>query len=226
MTVSDTNVAYCGPLRGTNVFFKIPNGSIASFDKKLRENVPQAGELTITYDDNGYEDVMPSLKRTRLTAILTCVAGSAASVAAVIFLLYFFIAKESRRTAIERGLGMSKRQCYVSLVSGILVLALIGTVLGSGLGLLMIGRADINSSKMEDEKGMYSVYSTQYSDWTSKWSSVAQAPENDDVQAPLVALTCTVPLALVIFIFALSMVMVNFNLRIEPIELLGGKTIM
>lgn len=62
------------------------------------------------------------------------------AVIGALFLLYIFIAKESRRTAIERGLGMSKRQCYVSLVSGILVLALIGTALGSGLGLLMISR--------------------------------------------------------------------------------------
>lgn len=221
VTVSDTNVAYSGPLRSTNVSFRIPNGSIASFDRKFRESVPQAETLTVTYDDNGYEDIMPSLKRTRLTAVLLCGVGGAASLVAIIFLLYFCVAKEARRTAIERGLGMSKRQCYVSLVSGILALALIGTVLGSILGLILIGQADSNDN--EDEEGMYSVYSTQYSDWTNKWKDTTEFPEADASRLPLIPLTFAIPAALLGFIFLLAMGMVSYNLKIEPIELLGGK---
>lgn len=221
VTAPDVNLAYSGPLRSTNVSFKIPNGSIAEFDKKLREAVPQAEMLDITYDDNGYEVIMPSLKRTQVAAVLLCGIGGAALLAVIIFLLYFFIAKEARRTAIERGLGMSRRQCYISLVSGILVLALAGAVLGTGLGLAMIGRSDLKSN--ENEEGMYSVYSTQYSDWTSKWSQTMEFIESDVAQPPLMPIICAIPGGLVLAIFLLAMVMVRNNLKAEPIELLGGR---
>ena len=88
VTAPDVNLAYSGPLRSTNVSFKIPNGSIAEFDKKLREAVPQAEMLDITYDDNGYEVIMPSLKRTQVAAVLLCGIGGAALLAVIIFLLY------------------------------------------------------------------------------------------------------------------------------------------
>ncbi|MCI9225786.1 MAG: FtsX-like permease family protein [Acutalibacter sp.] len=221
VTAPDVNLAYSGPLRSTNVSFKIPNGSIAEFDKKLREAVPQAEMLDITYDDNGYEVIMPSLKRTQVAAVLLCGIGGAALLAVIIFLLYFFIVKEARRTAIERGLGMSRRQCYISLVSGILVLALAGAVLGTGLGLAMIGRSDLKSN--ENEEGMYSVYSTQYSDWTSKWSQTMEFMESDMAQPPLMPIICAIPGGLVLVIFLLAMVMVRNNLKAEPIELLGGR---
>lgn len=221
VTSPDSNVVYRGPLSSSNVSFQIPNGSIASFDKKLHEAAPEAKMLTITYDDNGYEDIMPSLERTRTTAVLLCAVGAAGVVAVIIFLLYFFIAKEKRRTAIELGLGMTKRQCYISLISGILVLALIGTVLGSGLGLLLT--SSVQTETAEDNEGMYAMYSTLYSDWTNKWNQVTQLPEDIDISAPLTALSCAIPVAIIVFIFVLSMVMVRFNLRVEPIEILGGK---
>lgn len=221
VTDPNSNVVYRGPLSSSNVSFQIPNGSIASFDKKLREAVPEAEMLSITYDDNGYEDIMPSLERTRTTAVLLCAAGAAGAAAVIIFLLYFFIAKEKRRTAIERGLGMTKRQCCISLISGILVLALIGTVLGSGLGLLLTG--SVQAEGNENEEGMYAMYSTLYSDWTNKWNQVTEMPEGIDISAPLAVLSCAVPAGIMAFIFVLSMVMVRFNLRIEPIELLGGR---
>ena len=56
------NIAYYGPMTGTYVSFQIPNGSISEFDRKLHEAVPEAELLEITYSDNGYEQVMPSLE--------------------------------------------------------------------------------------------------------------------------------------------------------------------
>lgn len=217
VTDPGSNVVYRGPMSSSNVSFQIPNGSIASFDKKLHEAVPQADMLSITYDDNGYENIMPALERTRTTAALLCVVGTAGAVAVVMLLLYFFVAKECRRTAIERSLGMTKRQCRVSLISGLLVLALIGTVLGSVLGSAMLSSAQPDP---ETQEGMYSVYSTRYSDWTSKWNQVTELPQT--VEAPLTALALAIPLALLAFIAALSTAILSFNLRAEPIELLGG----
>lgn len=213
------NIAYFGPMTGTSVSFQIPNGSISEFDRKLHEAVPEADLLEITYSDNGYEQVMPPLERTRTAALLLCAVGAASAVAVIILLLYFFITRERRRTAIERGLGLSKHQRRVSLMAGILVLALAGTVLGSRLGTMMVSAVDLDSDRGQESS--YSVYHTKYSDWTNKWNQVIEVQDVRPV--PLPALAVGIPLALLISITVLSLVMVGFNLRMEPILVLGGK---
>lgn len=218
VTAPDSNIVYRGPLSSSNVSFQIANGSISSFDKKFREAVPESEMLTITYADNGYEDIMPSLERTRTAAVLLCAIGVATSIAVVIFLLYFFIAKECRRTAIERSLGMSKRQCYISLVSGIMTLTLIGIAIGGGLGAMMVDSAKVETDT--ERENTYAMYSTQYSDWTNKWNQVTQLPEADEVRMPTILFVLAVSASLVLLIFILSMALVTINLRIDPVMLL------
>lgn len=213
------NIAYYGPMTGTYVSFQIPNGTISEFNQKLHEAVPEADLLEITYSDNGYEQVMPPLERARTAALLLCAVGAAAAVAVIVLLLYFFITRERRRTAIERGLGMTKHQCRVSLMAGILVLALAGTILGSKLGTMMVSAVDLDSD--EGQESSYSVYRTKYSDWTNKWNQVIEVQDVKPV--PLDEPAVGIPLVLLILITVLSLVLVRFNLRVEPIVILGGK---
>lgn len=213
------NIAYFGPMAGTSVSFQIPNGTISEFNRKLHEAVPEADLLEITYSDNGYEQVMPPLERTRTAALLLCAVGAASAVAVIILLLYFFITRERRRTAIERGLGMTKHQCRVSLMAGVLVLALAGSFLGSKLGTMVVSSVDLNGNV--DQESSYSVYHTKYSDWTNKWNQVIEVQDVRPV--PLLALAVGIPLVLLVLITVLSLVLVGFNLRVEPIMILGGK---
>lgn len=213
------NIAYYGPMSGTYVSFQIPNGTIAEFDKKLHEMVPEADMLDIAYSDNGYEQVMPGLERTRTAALLLCCVGAASAVAVIVLLLYFFVIRERRRTAIERGLGMTKRQCRVSLMAGILTLALAGCFLGSAIGMAMVSAVDLDSGV--GQEASYSVFRTKFSDWTNKWNQVTAVQEVRPV--PLLAVALGVPLILLLLIAVLSLVMVGSNLRVEPIMILGGK---
>lgn len=213
------NIAYFEPMAGTYVSFQIPNGTISEFDQKLHEMVPEADMLEITYSDNGYEQVMPPLERTRTAALLLCAVGAAAAVAVIVLLLYFFITRERRRTAIERGLGMTKGQCRVSLIAGVLILALVGTVLGSVAGVAMMNAVDLDNGV--NQESSYSVFHTKFSDWTNKWNQVIEVQDVRPV--PLAEVAMGIPLALVLLIAVLSMVMVGFNLRVEPIMILGGK---
>lgn len=213
------NIAYYGPMTGTYVSFQIPNGTIAEFDQKLHEMVPEAGDLDIAYSDNGYEQVMPSLERTRTAALLLCGVGAVSAIAVIVLLLYFFIIRERRRTAIERGLGMTKRQCRVSLMAGILILALMGCFLGTTVGVVMVSAVDLDGGV--GQEASYSVFLTKFSDWTNKWNQVTAV--QDAASIPLAAVALGVPLALIVFLTVLSLVMVGFNLRVEPIVILGGK---
>lgn len=66
-----------------------------------------------------------------------------------------------------------------------------------------------------------SVFHTKFSDWTNKWNQVIAV--QDVYPVPLAAVAMGVPLILLLFIAVLSLVLAGFNLRVEPILILGGK---
>lgn len=196
--------------------FMLPNGTIESFDAALRVAVPETSELTITYDDNGYGDLMTSLNNARMSAVLLFAGGLIAVVGIVVLLLYFFIVKQKKRTAIERSLGMSKAQCRRSLMAGILVLALVASVIGVGIGAVLL-QSDVLTGTAQSET---EEIDTTFSIWAKGQTEVTE-PETD-ATVP-VAVYVFIPVCLLVFIFLLSLVLVNRNLKTEPILLLSGK---
>ena len=194
----------------------LPNGTIESFDAALRVAVPETSELTITYDDNGYGDLMTSLNNARMSAVLLFAGGLIAVVGIVVLLLYFFIVKQKKRTAIERSLGMSKAQCRVSLMAGILVLALVASVIGVGIGAVLL-QSDVLTGTAQSET---EEIDTTFSIWAKGQTEVTEP--DTDATVP-VAVYVFIPVCLLVFIFLLSLVLVNRNLKTEPILLLSGK---
>ena len=210
------NIAYYNYLDGKTATFQIPNGTIDEFDAALRAAVPEAESLVITYNDNGYTDIMKSLQSTRTTALLLFVVGLLAAVVIVLLLLYFFIVRERKRTAIERSLGMSKRQCRVSLLAGVLAVTLLAAGIGTAAGAVMMNTYHENAAQETSAED----YDPAYSLWLK--SKTAQEDMTKDFRAPgwLYGL---VPLALMGAVGVLSVGMVNRNLKVEPIYLLSSK---
>lgn len=127
----DQNIIHWGPMLDTTTSFQIPNGTIETFDKALHEAVPEADQLTISYDDNGYEKVVADFQAARRFALILLFISLAAILSVVVLLLYFFIVRQKKRIAIERSLGMTKRQCVVSLTAGLIVLTMVASVIGT-----------------------------------------------------------------------------------------------
>lgn len=90
------NIVSFGPMHHTTTSFELPNGSIAKFDAALRTAVPSVEELDISYNDNGFENIMSSLRELRTISILLFVIGVAAAFLIVVLLLYFFIVKQKK----------------------------------------------------------------------------------------------------------------------------------
>lgn len=198
----------------TTTSFELPNGSIAKFDAALRTAVPSVEELDISYNDNGFENIMSSLRELRTISILLFVIGVAAAFLIVVLLLYFFIVKQKKRTAIERSLGMSKAQCRVSLMAGILVLALVASVIGVGVGSALLQADLLNDTAQLDAEEIDMTFST----WMQESTAVSISETN--VPIGVYALSPTVLCAA---IFGLSLMLVNQSLKIEPILLLSRK---
>ncbi len=235
----ENNIVYFSPMNDWNTSFQIPNGKIAEFNTALHKAVPEASKLEIVYDDNGYEEVMLSLKRARLSSMLLLAVGVLSSLTVVVLLVYFFIVKERKRTAVERSLGLSKGRCRVSLMAGILVLALPAVAAG-GWASRALGNmeqegapAASGSVSAEPEAGdmgaapleesMETAYfSRDYSLWAESEASSADIELDDEAAAMQGLLYFAVPGAMLLFAALLSLAAVNSSLRIEPILLLGG----
>lgn len=214
----ENNIAHVLPMNSTVASFQIPNGSIEEFDKALREAVPEAEQLVITYDDMGYAKVMKTLQAARNMAILLCAVGTLAAVAIVVLLLYFFIVRQKKRTAIERSLGMSRRQCRTSLIAGILALTVAAAVVGSVGGALLLEYAQPVPAGEEavDTGG----FDTSYSLWAKKQNAQEELLTEQETPA---AAYLAAPLAQLALVLILSLLLAQRNLKSKPILLLSAR---
>lgn len=218
----ENNIAWFTPMCASTASFEIPNGKIEEFDAALKAAVPEAESLTITYDDRGYMEMMKSLNSSRNMAFLLLLVGVLAALAIVILLLYFFVVKERKRTAIERSLGMTRKQCRVSLLAGLMVLTVIAAALGSLCGMLTLDTVESSADQTEeiiDVDSRY-VYSTQYSLWAQE-RNLAESTEIE-AEAP-VEVYIVVPLLLCVLVLMLSLLLVERSFTIDPIYLLSTK---
>lgn len=238
------HIIYYGPMNEIHTSFRIPNGTQAEFEAALAAAVPESERLNITYDDMGYARAVESLDGTKDTAFLLLVVGLLAAVAIIVLLLYFFVVKEKKRTAIERSLGQTRGQCRASILAGLLTLTLIASGLGSLGAEILLSRSDqlAEAQGMEQEEGaelalvdsgsesgyksdwgLGGVYnfSGQYSPW-AMWDIKGNRAETAEIAVPL-AVYIGAPLVLWGLVAVLALVLVNRNLKIEPILLLGTR---
>lgn len=238
----ENNIVYYSTMNDWSTSFRIPNGKIAEFNTALHNAVPEAARLEIVYDDNGYEQVMQSLKNARLSSILLMGVGTLAALTVLVLLMYFFIIKERKRTAIERSLGLSKKQCRVSLMSGVLALAVPAVVLGSWMSWALTNVEFVNErapavssisnaepmagdmSFTEPEESMETAYfSRDYSLWAENENSETDITLDESAASLQGMIYFIIPSGIFLCILILSVLIINFNLRIEPILLLGGQ---
>ena len=85
------NIVSFGPMHHTTTSFELPNGSIAKF---VITAVPSVEELDISYNDNGFENIMSSLRELRTISILLFCNRRGWAFLIVVLLLYFFIVKQ------------------------------------------------------------------------------------------------------------------------------------
>lgn len=216
----DKNIACYEPMSKNTVSFQIPNGSITEFDTALKHAVKEAENLAVSYDDRGYSEIIQSLEASRSIAFLLLVAGILAALAIVALLLYFFVVKERRRTAIERSLRMSKRQCRVSILARVMVLTVIAASLGSLCGGMTLEKTQETNVELESTDIDQYTYDTRYSLW-AKNRELAEKVEIE-VETPK-TLGFAIPVALLVLIWVLATALLEKNLRIDPIYLLGSK---
>lgn len=211
------NMLDAGPMLSTTTSFIIPNGTATEYLEKFRENVPESENLEITFDDGGYSQIVANLREIQLKAAILFAIGAVVTAVISVLLLYFFIVKQAHRTAVERSLGMTKRQCFLSLVGGLMVLC-VAASLGAAAINLGIGTAVEDRLAQEEQE----YFSTEYSLWTREEAEApaeVEAMEGSQFLLPIAGLS----VLFLALIFALSLWLVSRSLRTDPIYIINSR---
>lgn len=126
-----------GVMLHTTTSFIIPNGSIENY-KQMFNQIKGHDQLEVSFNDNGYDMMKKTFEKTYVTSCLLLAAGVFASMIICTLIIYFFIVKQKKRLAIERSLGMNKKQCRVSMLSGLFMVVIVASLIGSFIATMFI----------------------------------------------------------------------------------------
>lgn len=129
------HIVSAAPMSASNTTFQIPNGSIRSYMEKFR--TLGLDQLEIRFYDDGYTDLEEGIENRRITSGVLLAGGSLMTVLVLALFGHLYISRQERRTAIERSLGLTKKGCAVSLLSGMLLLTAAGVLAGGCAGALL-----------------------------------------------------------------------------------------
>ena len=128
-----------GYMKSSNTSFQIPNGSIAEYMEMW--NKQDIDGLEIKFYDNGYTELREELETRKMTSKIFLVGGLSMALLILLFFANLFISGQQERIVVERLLGRTKRQCAVSILSGMLLLTAAGIFCGSVAGYAAVGMA-------------------------------------------------------------------------------------
>lgn len=210
---NENNIAAYGPMKGYTTAFRIPNGKRSIENFKEKWEAQGVGYVDINFYDGGFCELEEGLQSMERMSLLLLATGAVSAVCIVIFFCHLFITKQKKRTAIERCLGVKRRQCTASLLTGILVIALTGCAAGALVGQLFAQRAANQMLQAQE-------YDTRFSNGALQTES-----ENREEVAYLTQLDIRVSAAAggLVFLFTTATALTGIyrNLREEPLQLLA-----
>ncbi|MDE6213790.1 MAG: hypothetical protein K2M70_10000, partial [Lachnospiraceae bacterium] len=225
---NENHIAAYGPMKGYTTAFQIPNGSESIENYRTLWEAQGIDNVEITFYDGGYTKLEGGLKNMRNMALLLLATGIVSAVCIVIFFCYLFIAKQKKRTAIERSLGMTKGQCLSSLLIGILLIALAGSAAGAFAGQAFAERAVAGIEQTETFSTLFSNGAVQLDRERKEAEQKNDDSGRETEAAENVYLTDTdwrmsVVCGGGVFLFTLMVAVTGIcgNLRREPMELLA-----
>ncbi len=209
----ENNIIDFGPMKGYTTSFEIPNGTT----KQYMEEFQKLGinNLEINFYDGGYEKLAAGMKNLKMIALILIVVSIVTTLAILLFFTFLFIGKQKKRTAIERSLGMNKKECTRSLLYGILGIVSIGSLAGSITGFMISDRFMKNAIDLGEE-----LYSTSFSNWVNSTDKIIELTSAQGGTSNLV-LSIILCLIVILSSAVISLLFIKNNLNIEPLELLS-----
>ena len=220
----ENNILQDGPMNAGTTRFQIPNGTIDSFLKQWYAQGIK--DVEITFYDGGYSELQDSIQNRKFMAYVLLIGGSVTAMLIMLLLGHLFISKQEQRTAIERSLGMSRRQCMSSMLSGITALLCVGVILGSTGGWKLTEYAATQTNKTEKFDTTYTAGKANMLKGQTASQEMEKGTEGEMVLTydtkDTIASTVIGGGVLLLSSFGIVSIYMRQNLKKEPIRLLTG----
>ena len=207
------NIIDYGPMTDSTTSFQIENGAIQDYMEKWEKQGVR--NVEITFFDRGYTKLSAGMENMNTIARILAVIGAVMVLLVLGYFNWLFILRQSTRTAVERSLGLTRKQCFLSLFSGIFLLLFPASLAGCSAGACL-------SAHLSAEIG-----ETVYYDTTFGNSAPAETEQETAMQEetfyPLQAAAITMTTVLLAGSL-LAVIGITCNLSKEPMEMLGRST--
>lgn len=204
------NLMDCGAMTDTTSSFQIPNGSIDRFFKGWSEYGTQ--NLEISFYDGGYSKLKAGIDNMRNLSWFLFLSGLILTSLLLFFFSHLFITQQARRTAVERALGMKKIQCRWSILSGFILLLLLGSIIGSVAGIKI-------SEKFSLRNASENYYDHTFTVGTIVEENQIEIEESKNKNDS--AIFCT--FLVIVGGIGIASIKMDISLKKEPMELLSVK---
>jgi len=209
---NEDHIGFPGIMKPYNTSFCIPNGTIDKFVEAWEAKGIE--DVEIHFYDKGYSKLETGIRQMERIALILMGAGIVLGVLVMVFFCHLMITGQKKRTAIERSLGASKRQSGISMMSGIVLIAASGCIIGCIAGWYLTGRI---AGGMEGKETFDTAYSA---------GIVYEEPDEEELSRDFSdSPAATILSGTALFAFALFVagIFTWDNLKEEPLELLSGR---
>ncbi|MBD5508988.1 MAG: ABC transporter permease [Lachnospiraceae bacterium] len=152
---SGKNLQSCGPMMDATTSFRIPNGTIEEFLAAWEKYGTK--DLEFTFYDRGYTQLKAGIDNMKNFSLVLLAAGVILTGLLLVFYSYLFVTRQMKRTAVERSLGMTRGQCRRSILSGFILIVLIGSMAGAAGGMHFSRSISVKNAAPDYYDSAYSV---------------------------------------------------------------------
>lgn len=206
------NIVKVSPMLGSTTSFQIPNGNIDRFMAAWEKEGVDG--LEFKFYDNGYTQLKSGIENRKLMAWIFLVSGCLLTVMILLFFSNLFITGQQERIAVERILGRTKKQCALSILSGLLLLAAAGAAAGSAAGFLATEKAVQAAERTTEFDTTFS--NTIIAQGKEEETNIKTAEQYSDWKTPALA-----GWAVLLSAAGISGVFMRRALKKEPLKILG-----
>lgn len=206
------NIVEYGPMTGSTTSFCIANGTIEEYMEKWGKQGVK--NVEITFYDRGYTKLSAGIENMNSLARILSVVGAVMVLLVLGYFLWLFILRQGERTAVERSLGLTKRQCFFSLFGGIFLILLLGGAGGSITGGML-------SVRLSDGIGETVYYDTAFGNSAAVETEEGNRAEDDGwypVNTAVWSMTAVILAGSLMAVVGIGIVLAK-----EPMKMIGGR---
>jgi Predicted permease. len=214
-SIEENIVAY-HPMIPATTSFQIENGTIDSFmdafNKQGLENI------NITFYDGGFSQLEERLNQMKFLSVIFLAIGIVMMILVITLFTYIYITANNRITMIKRTLGVSKKRCLISILSGIVSILMLGSIVGGVIGMSL-------AERLIQAKPAGPYYDTEYSNNIIAITDeeLRETESQSSSESNLIKNTLVSTGVLVMFGIILSLSSAVVSVRKEPMDMIGRR---